>query len=132
MNTLRGAIVSVETSGHVSLVEVDVKGDVFSALVLETVQTAPYLHDGNEITILFKETEVAISKGMPGAISIRNIFTCRISGIDVGEILSDIELDCKGTSVHSIITTKSVKKLDLHVGDEVVGLVKSNEIMLKP
>jgi molybdopterin-binding protein len=50
----------------------------------------------------------------------------------VGEVLSDIHLDYRGVTLHSIITTKSVKQLSLKVGEPVFGMVKSNEIMLKP
>ncbi len=132
MNVLTGVIAGIESSGEISLVEITVKTDVFSALVLETTQSAPYLARGNAVSILFKETEVAVGKGSPGNISIRNIFACKISGIKIGEVLSDIQLDYHGITLHSIITTKSVKQLVLNEGDTVFGLVKSNEIMLKP
>ena len=74
MNKLTGKIILVESSQHMSMVDIDVDGDIFSSIVLETASTAPYLTKGTAITLLFKETEVSIAKNLSGLISLRNRF----------------------------------------------------------
>jgi len=130
VNKLIGKVVLVETSLHMSMVDIDVEGDVFSSIVLETPSTAPYLKQGNPIALAFKETEVSIGKGLSGLISLRNRFKARIKGLEKSDILTKVILDYKGKEIISIISTRSAQKLGLTDGDEVEWLVKTNEVSL--
>lgn len=130
MNRLQGKIVAVQSSGHLSLVDVDVEGDTFTSIVVETAETAPYLAPGNAVLILFKETEVSLAKNLSGSISLRNRMHSVIRSIDQGALLSAVTLDFKGKQIVSVITTRSVERLALRPGDEVEGLVKANELTL--
>jgi molybdate transport system regulatory protein len=130
MNKLSGKIVRIESSEHMSLVDIDVSGDVFCSVVLETPQTASYLKAGTVITIIFKETEVSIAKNLSGQISMRNRFRGVIHSIESSDILAKIILNYKKTRITSIITSRSVDKLGLKKGDEVEWLVKTNEVSL--
>jgi molybdopterin-binding protein len=130
MNQLTGKITSIETDGNISLISVTAAGTEFFSLVIDTPQTAPYLQIGNTIFLLFKETEMSISKHLSGGLSLRNRFPSVIRAIEPGKIVSKISLDFKGHLLHSIITTRSVHSLHLQIGDLVEGLVKSNEISL--
>ncbi|MBF0512201.1 MAG: TOBE domain-containing protein [Candidatus Omnitrophica bacterium] len=130
MNKLTGKIISVESSSHMSMVDVDVNGDVFCSIVLETPVSAPYLKQGGDITLLFKETEVSIGKNLSGLISLRNRFKAMISRVEKSGLLTKIYLDYKGKAVISIISTRSSEKLGLIQGDDVEWLVKTNEVSL--
>jgi len=130
LNRLQGKIVAVQSSGHLSLVDVDVDGDTFTSIVVETAETAPYLAPGNAVLILFKETEVSLAKHLSGLISLRNRIRSVIRAIDQGALLSAVTLDYKGKQIVSVITTRSVERLALKPGDEVEGLVKANELTL--
>ncbi len=130
MNKLKGKITNIETSKHISIVDIDVEGDLFSSIVIETPETADYLKIGNEIFILFKETEVSIGKGLSGKLSLRNKLKTKIKTIEKGIVLTQIALDYKGKDIISVITTRSTNNLDLKVGDEVQGLVKTNEVTI--
>lgn len=130
MNRLRGIVAHTETSDHLSLVDVDVDGDQFTAMVVETPDSAAYLNVGCSVWVLFKETEVSLAKNLSGMISLRNRIPGRIIAIIRGKLLSEVRLDYRGHSVTSIITTRSVERLALKPGDAVVGLVKANEVTL--
>ena len=130
MNTLRGKISGIESNGHVSLVDVTVGDDTFSAILLESPDDAPYLKSGNEVTVLFKETEVSLAKNLSGQISLRNRMSATVKQIRLGEILGEVVLDYRGQAVVSIVTSRSVKRLGLVEGDEVEALVKANEVSL--
>lgn len=130
MNKLKGTIAAIESNRHMSLVDVAVGGDVFSATLLETPETADYLKVGNPVTLLFKETEVSLAKGLSGLISMRNRLAATVQGMERGDIMSAIALDYCGHSITSVITTRAVARLGLAVGDAVEALVKANEIAL--
>ncbi len=113
-----------------SLVDVAVEGDVFTATLLETPETADYLKVGSKVTLLFKETEVSLAKNLSGLISLRNRFPVTITSIGRGDILSAVRLDYAGKALMSVITTRSLDRLELVVNDTVEALVKANEIAL--
>jgi molybdate transport system regulatory protein len=130
MNKLRGRITRIESNDHVSLVDVDVSGDIFTATLLETPDDAPYLKAGNVVDVLFKETEVSLAKGLTGLISLRNRVMTTVKLVRSGVILSEVVMDYRGQPISSIITTGSIKRLDIKPGDEVEALVKANEVTL--
>lgn len=131
MNDLRGRIAAVETNGFVSLVDVEVGGDLFTAILLETPASAPYLALGSAVRVLFKEPEVSLAKNLSGQLSLRNRMRAKVQGIRRGAILSEVTLDYQGQSITSIITTRAVERLNLQLGDEVEALVKANEVSLQ-
>jgi molybdate transport system regulatory protein len=130
MNKLRGRITGIESNDHVSLVDVDVTGDSFTATLLETPEDSPYLAVGKQVDVLFKETEVSLAKGLAGLISLRNRVNATVKMVRSGVILSEVVLDYRGQRISSIITTRSIARLDIKVGDEVEAMVKANEVTL--
>ena len=131
MNKLIGKVILVETSSHMSMVDIDVDGDFFSSIVLETPASAPYLKKESPVTLLFKETEVSIGKNLSGLISLRNRFKATISGLEKSDSLTKVFLNYKNKEIISIISTRSAQKLELVQGDAVEWLVKTNEVSLK-
>lgn len=130
MNQLRGRIIGIESNDHVSLVDVEIGGDTFSAMLLETPESAPYLAIGNEVQVLFKETEVSLAKNLSGLISLRNRVHATVRAVRSGAIFSEVELAYRGQKLCSIITTRSIRRLDIKQGDEVEALIKANEVSL--
>lgn|SRR3989338_9006435 len=126
MNKLSGKIIHVESTKTIALVDVQVHDDIFSAIVLE-----PSFKEGDLVALLFKETEVSIGKNLSGLISLRNRVSSRVKNIERDLILSKVVLDYKGSEIVSIITTRSIDRLDLKVGQEVEWLVKANEMILQ-
>lgn len=130
MNRLTGKIAAIDSNSHMSLVDVAVGADVFAATLLETPETAEYLHVGSDVTLLFKETEVSLAKDLSGLISLRNRIAVTIRSIERGDILSAVTLDYAGKLLISVVTTRSIDRMQLAVGDAVEALVKANEIAL--
>ena len=113
-----------------SLVDVAVGDDIFTATLLETPASAEYLRIGNNVTLLFKETEISLAKNLSGLISLRNRIAVTIRSIKRGDILSAIELDYGINTLISVITTRAVDRLQLVVDEQVEALIKANEIAL--
>jgi molybdopterin-binding protein len=64
------------------------------------------------------------------AINVRNQFRGKVKEIITGDVVSEIDVETPWGIVTSVITTRSVKDLDLKVGSDVVALVKSTEVSI--
>ena len=139
MNRLSGRILGVESSGDLSLVEVDVGGQVLTSLVLDTPETSPHLGAGAETAALFKETEVMLARPGLGPMSVRNRLACRVLGREPGRLVTHFRLEARlfrdgaeaPAVVHALVTTRAVAELGLRDGEEVLALVKSTEVSLE-
>lgn len=63
-------------------------------------------------------------------INARNQFKGVIKDIVLGPVVSEVEVDTPFGIVTSVITTRSVKDLDLQIGTDVLALVKSTEVSI--
>jgi molybdopterin-binding protein len=63
-------------------------------------------------------------------INARNQFKGKISNIILGDVVSEVDVETPAGIVTSVITTRSVKDLELKIGTEVVALVKATEVSL--
>ncbi|MFN8576464.1 MAG: TOBE domain-containing protein [Candidatus Sericytochromatia bacterium] len=128
MNRLDAIIKNIESQDDISLISLKVNENIFSSVVINSNDTNYSIND--RVIILFKETEVSIAKNFSGQISIRNKINSKIKDIKKGKILSKVMLDIKNNFIESIITTKSLNELDLKIDDEVIALIKTNEITI--
>ena len=64
------------------------------------------------------------------AINVRNQFKGLVKSINAGPVVSEIEVDTPSGVVSSIITTSSVKDLELKIGSAVIALVKATEVSI--
>lgn len=64
------------------------------------------------------------------SINARNQFRGTVKEIILGPVVSEVDVDTPFGVVTSVITTRSVKELDLKVGAEVLALVKSTEVSI--
>ena len=130
MNKLSGIISKIQQSGAILLVDVDVDGHGFSAMLIESATQPEWLVAEKTVDIVFKETEVSLAKNLSGQISMRNRMKCIVQQIERGELLSKISLKFQEYLITSAITTRAVDSLQLAIGDEVEALVKANEVSL--
>ena len=64
------------------------------------------------------------------AINVRNQFKGTIKEIVVGDVRSEIDVQTASGIVTSVITTRSVKELELVIGSEVIAFVNSTEVSI--
>ncbi|WP_301101013.1 TOBE domain-containing protein [Propionivibrio sp.] len=64
------------------------------------------------------------------AINARNQFHGAITAIIHGPVVSEVDVETPFGIVTSVITTRSVKDLELVVGTEVLALVKATEVSI--
>lgn len=130
MNKLPAIITAIQQSGTILLVDAEVEGQGFSALLIESINRPDWLEVGKAVDLVFKETEVSLAKELQGKISMRNRMKCKVLKVDKGELLSMITLQFNNFTIVSAITTRSVNNLQIEIGDEVDALVKANEVSL--
>ena len=130
MNRLKGKIELINSHDELLLIELNVQETKMKAIIIGKPNDYSYLEIGNEIAILFKETEVTISIDKDLNISTPNKLTCIVDSIKKGQLLSQVNLNFYGVTLSSIITTSSVENLNLKHSDIVTALIKTNEIIL--
>ncbi|RXZ44885.1 TOBE domain-containing protein [Crenobacter cavernae] len=136
MNRLQGEIVAVESVDGVTLVDVAVGGVGLTALLIGALSgagalaAARALATGQTVTLGFQEAEVSLARELAGTISLRNALPCTVTRVERGRLLSQVTLDFQGTTLASIVTTRSADRLALAPGVEVTALVKANEMAI--
>jgi len=130
MNRIDLIIKEVYCSGGIILVDMETEDIPMSALLIDAADNPDWLKKGNVISAVFKETEVSIAKNLSGIISLRNKLLCSVINIKRGELMSVISLKFQHYIIDSAITTRSVNLLNLKENDEVMALIKANEITL--
>ena len=130
MNIFKGNIEAVNVNGELSIITIRVNSISFTAIVIDTPITAPYLKQGNPIKVIFKETEVIIGIGSVEGISLRNKLFGKVISIESDNLLSKLVILTDVGEITSIITSNSVKRLKIEIGTEVCAMVKTNELLL--
>lgn len=131
MNKLPGKITSIETEGSIALIEVAVGELRLSASLLGAAEEFLAWELNQDVDLIFNEMEVAIAKNLSGQISLRNRLQGKIIGLEIGRVLARVVFMVDHAYIISaVITSRSALKLELRLGDEIEGLVKSNEMNL--
>jgi molybdopterin-binding protein len=63
-------------------------------------------------------------------LSARNQIPARVTAINAGEAIANIELDADGVRLVASITVEAVRDLGLAVGSEVTAVIKASEVIL--
>lgn len=127
MNTLKAQVTQIDSMDNLTIVKFDYEGTALSmmSLGLKDVKV------GSQVILSINASHIAIGKDLKGDISLSNRFDCIIKALDKGKLLSSLKLSINDDCLISIITTSSVNRLNLNVGDEVQALVKASEISIK-
>lgn len=64
------------------------------------------------------------------AVNTRNQFKGTIVGINRGDIVSEVEIETAAGVVSAIVTTSSIGRLNLRLGDPAVALFKATEVLI--
>jgi len=130
MNKLKAKITGIEESGSLSIVWLNVNDIILNAIIIENKSSANYLEIDREVELLFKETELILSKAEPLNLSISNSIPGIVDSISYGSLLSKVNISTSAVSLIAILQRHSLKPLNLEKGNLVYGLIKTNEILL--
>lgn len=63
-------------------------------------------------------------------LSARNQVPARVTSINSGEAIANVELDANGVRLVASITREAVRELGLSEGSEVTAVIKASDVML--
>ncbi len=63
-------------------------------------------------------------------INTRNQFKGSVVFIRIGDVVSEVEIETAAGIVSAVVTTQSVERLGLKVGDEALALFKATEVLV--
>ena len=127
MNQIKASVTEIQSVENLNVVTFKVNNyslkmmslDLSNALVVDAI-----------VSLLFKPTTVAIAKNISGELSFSNQLNVKIISMEVGELLASLKLSFDKYTLESIITSASVKRMNLEVGESVVALIKSSDLSI--
>ena len=128
MSTLIAKIINIQNIDNLHIVKFDFFGQSLSMMSLELTDN---IQIGTKIILKTKATSIAIAKDFSGELSYSNKLSSKIVAIQNGKLLTTIRLQTNDTILESIITKDSSLRMNLQVGDDVVALIKANEISIQ-
>jgi len=132
-NVWVGQVVTIETGVVNSVVNIQLKGgDKISSVITDNSVKRLELAPGKEVMVIVKASCVMLGRDVdPAQISARNILSGTISAIITGAVNDEITIDLPGGStVTSIITSNSVKRLALQEGQPLSAIIKATDVLL--
>lgn len=120
-------IIKIQSCDNLNIVCFEVNENELTMLSLDLKKS---LQVGSEVSLNIKPTSVAIAKHFNGELSYANQLKSKIMAIENGVLLSSITLNIGEINIESIITAESSQRMELTVGDEVIALIKANEISI--
>ena len=133
MSYLKATIEKIESIDDLNIVTFVCAGQKLQMVSLELSEV---ICTGIEVKLACKATAVALAKptmdveSFCSMLSYSNQLKVQISSIEKGKLLSSILLELGTFSLESMTSTDAVERLDLHEGDEVIALIKANELSI--
>ncbi len=127
MNSLKAIVTNIDNIDSLNIVNFDFFGESLSMMSLDLDES---IQVGVNIELTAKPTHIAIAKEFSGAISYSNQIKAKIVSIQNGQLLSSVTLKIKDSTLESIITLASSKRMNLRVGDEVKAFIKASDISI--
>ena len=124
---IKAKISAIEQTGGVSVFEFNAANLSLKMLSLENLQN---LKIGDEVRLNFKSSDVFVATSPLLNCSVSNEIKVRISDIQKGEITSSLHLNAGEFEFESIITTASLKRLNLSLGDQIYAYVKATSLYI--
>lgn len=125
MNRLKAQITSIQSSEHLSFVGVEANGELLHLLLLEK----PLEVIGDEVNLVFKESEVILSKDVVN--STANMSKGIINEIQKGEILTQVTLSYNDIEIASLVPTQTFDMMKCNLGDTIYWIINPSEISLQ-
>ena len=81
---------------------------------------------GDRVRVRIRARDVAVATERPRGISILNVLSGRVAAVDAeAGAIGDIQLAIGDASLNARVTRRSLRELDIHVGQHVYALVKA-------
>jgi len=127
MNQINASVIEIQSVDNLNIVTFDANNHLLKMMSLDL---SSELAVDTKVALSFKPTTVAIAKNISGKLSFSNQLKVKIISMEVGKLLASLKLGFGEFTLESIITTASVKRMDLEVGESVIALIKSSDLSI--
>ena len=127
MSYIIATVAQIQAVDNLHIVKFDTGCDTLSMMSLDLQKN---LTQGSRVKLVVKPSHVAIGKGELGSLSYSNQLTTTIQTIENGKLLTTLQLKYLDTTIESLITQNSSKRMGLKVGDTVIALIKASELSI--
>ena len=124
---IKAKISAIEQNDGVSIFEFSAENLSLKMLSLENLQN---LKIGDEVRLNFKSSDVFVATSRLLNCSVSNEIKAQISDIQRGQITSSLHLNTGEFEFESIISTASLKRLNLAPGDQIYAYVKATSLYI--
>ena len=134
MSKLIATVKNIQSVDELNIVTFICNNEVLKMMSLDLNNN---IQIGKKVVLACKPTSVALAKPtmeykeFSEMLSYANQIKVKISSMDVGLLLSSITLQFGNSSLESIITSASVQRMNLNEKDEVLALIKANELSIQ-
>ena len=124
---IKAKISAIEQNNGVSVFEFSAEILSLKMLSLENLQN---LKIGDEVLLNFKSSDVFVATSPLLNCSVSNEIKAQISDIEQGQITSSLHLNAGKFEFESIISTSSLKRLNLAPGNQIYAYVKATSLYI--
>lgn len=124
---IKAKISAIDENDGVSVFEFNAANLSLKMLSLENLQN---LKIGDEVRLNFKSSDIFVATSPLLNCSVSNEIKAQISSIQKGQITSSLHLNAGEFEFESIITTASLKRLNLSLGDQIYAYVKATSLYI--
>ena len=124
---IKAKISAIEQNDGVSVFEFSAENLSLKMLSLENLQN---LKIGDEVWLGFKSSDVFVATSPLLNCSVSNEIKAQISDIQRGQTTSSLHLNAGEFEFESIISTSSLKRLNLALGDQIYAYVKATSLYI--
>jgi molybdopterin-binding protein len=134
MSQLIATIENIESVDNLNIVTFICNDETLKMMSLDLNDN---IQIGKKVVLGCKPTSVALAKPtieqqeFSEMLSYANQIKVQISSMDVGKLLTSVKLNFGDFTLESIVTTQSVKRMHLNERDELLALIKANELSIQ-
>ena len=134
MSQLIATIKNIESVDNLNIVTFMCNNETLKMMSLDLNDT---IQIGKRVVLGCKPTSIALAKPIidhqefSEILSYANQIKVKIFSMDIGKLLTSVKLNFGDFILESIITTASVKRMKLSEKDELLALIKANELSIQ-
>jgi len=128
LNSIKAVVTNIQGNQELNIVDFDFNGTPLSMMALEL---SSKIKVGTKVILGAKPSHITIAKDKNIEISYSNKLETKIIDLIEGEFLCSVIMCTGQTKIESLITKKTLLKMQLKKDDDVITLIKSSELFIK-
>jgi len=128
MSMINASITEIQSVDSLNIVSFDFLG---TPLKMMSLDLSDEMQVGREVILNVKPFHITIVKDFYGDISYSNRLDAVVKSCENGELLSSVKLSVNGVIFESIITKELALEMELKEGDNVLVMIKANDLSIQ-